>query len=144
MSGQTKQQGEKIEAAILADLLDHGITVLQPFGEHHRYDFVIEINDSFYKLQAKKARVENGCLTFSTRSSQPRRGGNTKADYEGDIDFFVTSKNLGSTTYLIPIEEAAANEMSLRITSPKNNQTKGINWAREYEMSGRIASLEGT
>gem|GEM_PF-3892884 len=34
--------------------------------------------------------------------------------------------------------------MVLREAAPKNNQSKGINWAEEYRIDAQIKSIQGT
>jgi hypothetical protein len=36
----------------------------------------------------------------------------------------------------VPVDEATAGGMSLRVDSTRNNQTRGIRWARDYELPG--------
>ena len=48
--------------------------------------------------------------------------------------FEPTKKQLGDKTYLIPANQAIGNTMRLRLTPAKNNQEKGIKWAKEYEL----------
>lgn len=37
----TKQRGEQTEAIVLGELKKHGVNVAVPFGEDHRYDFIL-------------------------------------------------------------------------------------------------------
>ncbi|WP_161596535.1 group I intron-associated PD-(D/E)XK endonuclease [Salinigranum halophilum] len=138
-----KSKGERIEAVILAELVHRGLTVLTPFGENHRYDFVIETSQGFNRLQCKSARDEGEVIRFSTRSTRPRANGYDTADYDRDIDYFITTVGLGSDVYLVPIEDASKNEMVLRKEPPANNQSKGINWADEYRLDAHIDRLRG-
>ena len=143
MPVDSKSRGEVIEAAVLAELMDNGVSVLTPFGENHRYDFVIEVAEQFYKLQCKTARDEGDKIVFSTRSTRPRGTGYSTQDYEGDIDYFVTTTSLCDETYLVPVEDASKNEMVLRTEPTKNNQSKGINWATEYRLGEQVKTLRG-
>jgi hypothetical protein len=136
-----KSKGERIEAVVLAELVHKGLTVLTPFGENHRYDFVVEVEHDFLTLQCKSARDEGDVIRFSTRSTQPRSDGYNTADYTRDIDYFITTVGLGRTVYLVPIEDASKNEMVLRKEPTANNQSKGINWADDYRLDGRIEDL---
>lgn len=118
--------------------------MLSPFGENHRYDFVIEINDVFYRLQCKTGRDEGTVVVFSTRSTRPRGTGYSIEGYDDDIDFFITHSWKRDQTYLVPIEAASKNEMVLRTDPPENGQSKGINWADEYTLTAQLSQIEGT
>jgi hypothetical protein len=140
----TKTRGEKTEAIVVAELVKRDIAVLTPFGENHRYDFAVEIDEQFYRLQCKTARNEGDKIVFSTKSTRPRGNGYSRASYDGDIDYFITHCRKDNRSYLIPIESAASGEMVLRIEPPKNNQSKGINWAEEYQLDTALDRIRGT
>jgi hypothetical protein len=140
----SKQKGEKTEAIVLAELMKRNLTVLQPFGENQRYDFVIETGGEFYALQCKTARREGGKAIFRTRSVRPSSEGYIRKDYGKEIDYFVVYCPANEETYLVSGDEASKNEMTLRIEPPGNNQSKGINWAEEYSIDAKLSELEGT
>lgn len=142
--GTSKARGEKTEAIVLAELVKRDIAVLLPFGENHRYDFVIELDDYFSRLQCKTARHEGDTIVFSTKSTRPRGTGYSRADYNDDINYFVANCRVNGRTYLVPIESASKGEMVLRVESPKNNQSKGINWAEEYRLDTVLRQIKGT
>ncbi|ELZ30959.1 hypothetical protein C474_10871 [Halogeometricum pallidum JCM 14848] len=138
-----KDKGEKVEAAVLSSLVMRDIAVLTPFGENHRYDFVIEIDGSFYRLQCKTGRDEGDKIIFSTRSTGPSRTDLSTSDYDDDIDFFAVRTLTNDRVYLVSVDEASSNEMTLRTAPPGNNQSKGINWADEYTLERRLPQLSG-
>ena len=140
----SKTKGEKTEAIVLAELVKRDVTVLEPFGENHRYDFVISVADEFYRLQCKAGRGEGGTTTFETRSTRPRGTGISRENYEGDIDFFIVYAWETGDIYLVPVEDAPKGGMVLRSIPTANNQTEGINWAEEYRLDGQLSLLRGT
>ena len=85
----TKQKGEQTEAIVLGELKKRGLNVAIPFGENHRYDFIVKNSGNFYRLQCRTGRYREGTVRFPTRSIQPDGQGHEKSDYEGEIDFFV-------------------------------------------------------
>lgn len=54
-----KQRGQCSEAAILFEFTRRGVTVLEPFGDNERYDFVVEISRELYRVQVKTGRLTN-------------------------------------------------------------------------------------
>jgi hypothetical protein len=137
----SKQKGEQTDAIVLGELKKRGLTVAVPFGENQRYDFIIEFNGDFYRLQCKTGRYREGTVRFPTRSIQPGSQGHIKSDYSGEIDFFVVHVRELEQTFLVPEEAAATNSMRLRVDPPKNNQTKGVNWAKEFRLDSTIEGL---
>lgn len=83
---------------------------------------------------------KNGYLDFSTCSNYTHRGRNRKKYTIDEIDFFGTYYN--GKTYLIPISEAPDTFCRLRINKSKNNQSKNIRWAIEYELDNQIRNME--
>lgn len=136
----TKQKGDITELSCILALKKLGITVSIPYGEDARYDLVADINGKLYKIQCKTSLYKDGCLRFSCRSihynTKERRGVN----YIGEIDFFMTVHN--SICYLIPISECTnSSQKYLRIDTPKNNQTNGVSFAKDYELGAVLNKM---
>lgn len=114
-----------------------------PEYDNEPYDFVVEINDSFYKIQAKTAYPDASSETvyFETVSTRARSDGYVRSGYEEAIDFFAVHNPELGEYYLIPIEEAADGKMQIRFVEPKNNQRKGINWHEDYLIDAVLSSL---
>jgi hypothetical protein len=55
-------------------------------------------------------------------------------DYQGDADVFLVYCNATNCVYCIPVEEAPASYMYLRVEPTLNGQYRGIRWASEYEL----------
>jgi hypothetical protein len=60
--------GQITEGVILSEFLKYGLTVLTPFGYSHRYDFVVDSGEKFYRIQCKTGRIRNGAVEFNTCS----------------------------------------------------------------------------
>lgn len=137
----SKQIGNITEVEIMLAFLKQSINVLTPYGDCERYDFVIEKNNRFYKIQVKSSHEEDeGKIAFNTASTHYTDG---KCIHEGytkdDIDYFATTFN--GQAYLIPVEICGKRSQSLRLTPPKNNQTRGITWAKDYELEEVVKTL---
>jgi hypothetical protein len=82
----THKTGDISEQAAITRLLQCGYVVLQPVGQMHRYDLVIEDADGkFWKVQVKTGWVveDEGIIMFASASSQnytvkAKDGGATK------------------------------------------------------------------
>lgn len=127
----TKTIGEIAEAQVLAALLKTGYTILLPFGENQRYDLVIESNGQFERVQCKNGRLKNGAVAFQTSSAS---GHAARKDYRGAADLFGVYCKGTEKVYLVPVDKTTVTEGRLRVAAPKNNQTKGVVWAKKYEV----------
>lgn len=139
----TKQRGNVTEVECMLAFLKLGYNVLTPYGDCERYDFVVDINGKFYKIQVKSANVnhiDEGYIEFKTANKTTKNGTFVRHAYtEEQIDYFMTSYN--NQCYLIPVQECSRTEKRLRFTPPKNGQTKGITFATEYELDKVVSKI---
>lgn len=132
--GPTKKQlGERSQAHIIARLLEVGYNVLTPYGDSSRYDLVIEdAEGQFWRVQCKTAWIENGdaSIQFAATSLRTRStNGKVKYSRAGYVGHELPK------TYLIPASHIGnATRMRLRLAPSKNNQEKGVKWAKDYEL----------
>ncbi len=129
----TNDIGERAQGMILAEVMKYGYTVLIPFGEGRRYDMVIEKDGQFFRLQCKAGRYENGIIRFNACSSNWFN--KTRKRYTcNEIDYFAVYCDFTKKVYLVPIEDVNGSDATLRIEPTANNQTKGVRWAKDYEI----------
>jgi len=128
--------GQKTEAIVLAELVKRDYRVLVPFGVNHRYDLVIDQGGQFLRVQCKTGRLANGVVTFNASSTQGgnARDGAIRRGYKDEADVFLVYCPGTDKVYWILVEEAGT-APNLRVDPPKNNQTTGIRWARDYELA---------
>ena len=126
---------------MLAALVDRYETVLLPWGEHQRYDFVVEDDcGAFFRVQAKTGRLRNGVIRFNTSSSTAhhRRAGRephaSNQDYRGEADLFAVHCVGTAGVYLVPVDEVGTREASLRVAPVRNGQRVGIRFAADFEL----------
>lgn len=122
----TKQKGDINELRCMTKFVELGFTVSKPISEDSRYDFVIEKEGKFLRMQAKKSRyttVKREYIVFSTTSVHYRNGANVKSDYtEKDIDYFCTENN--GNVYVVPVGETnGRGRVSLML---KENESKYV------------------
>jgi hypothetical protein len=126
--------GQRTEAAILAELVRLGYAVLLPFGVNQRYDLVLDLGEKFVRCQCKTGRLRNGVVLFSTQSIQCNTRRTVIKDYAGDADVFLVHCPMTNRFYLVPVDEASASCMYLRVEPTLNGQKQGIHWAKDYEL----------
>lgn len=126
----TKEKGELSQLNLELKLLQRGYTILEPFGDSQRYDFVVEKDGKFERIQCKTGRLRGGSVVFSSCSSNHRNG--KKYPYANQIEYFgIYCPDLDSC-YLIP-EKSVTNKDTcrLRVDMPRKNNSRFI-WARDY------------
>jgi hypothetical protein len=126
--------GLRTEAAIINELVKRGYHVLLPTGVNQRYDLVLDFGDRFVRAQCKTARLHDGVIEFATRSTRANRKGCFARDYRGEIEIFLAYCRELDRIYAVPVEEAPAHEMRLRLAPSRNGQAIGINLAEHYEL----------
>jgi hypothetical protein len=134
-----KAIGDRTQAHVLARLVEHGKLVLVPWGENQRYDLVIDEGDEFVRVQCKTGRLSEGAIRFNACSityHHPSNRGTAyyRHDYRGDADVFGVYCPETQGVYLVPVEEVGVRQGCLRVAPPRNNQSKNIRWARDYEL----------
>lgn len=142
----TKQIGNLVELQCATALYELGCSVSIPFGNSNKYDLIIDWKDKLYKVQCKHSQEvlddnENvSAITFSCQwQSHNMTGGYSKQKYlPNEIDYFATFYN--GKCYLVPQSQCSTQKM-LRILTPKNNQTKGVSFLKDYEASEVLQAL---
>ena len=118
---------------IISVLLNKGKRVLLPLGDYHRYDFVIDDNSNFIRVQCKTGRIRNDVLLFKTCSQHCRT--HKHKGYKNEIDYLGVYCPELDKCYLVPVDSVPETEASLRLNIPKNKQQKDIKWAKDYEIA---------
>ena len=126
--------GLRTEAAVLAELVRRGYSVLLPFGVNQRYDLVLDLGGEFIRAQCKTGRLKNGAVRFNPRSVRSNNRENFFRDYRGEVELFLVHCPENSQIYAVPIDDAPASQCFLRIDPARNGQEQGIRWARDYEL----------
>jgi hypothetical protein len=96
-----KRRGEIVEAAFLARASDLGFRVSKPWGDSDRYDFVVEGEEGFWRVQVKLTTCHRGEAYFLSLTMGGR-------PYTGEeIDFLVVYIVPEDLWYVIPVEMVA-------------------------------------
>jgi hypothetical protein len=136
MIGKDKQaarMGLAAHTAVLHKLVSKGLEVLQPLGDHLRYD--LEEIGELVRVQSKAGRYEAAIGYVLFKSFNKTGGRGKRRSYVGDAEYFGVYRAELNTIYFIPLEKVpSADEVHLRIQPTKNNQEKKVIWARDYEI----------
>jgi len=126
--------GHRSEAAILAELVKRGYSVLLPFGVNQRYDLVLDCDGRFLRAQCKSGRLRNGSVEFRACSTQSNTQKTRTRGYAGQVDLFIVYCPQNDQVLVIPADEVPATGMYLRVDPPRNRQAKRVRWAKDYEL----------
>lgn len=126
-----KKKGDVAELVTAAHCLKNGYQVLFPYGEDTRYDFVIEREGVFKRVQVKYVTPKNGTLDVSCRSSN---NWSTRAYTTDEIDILAVYDSISEAVYFIDAKIMGKRSLMLRLLASKNNQTKGVRDAEDYRI----------
>lgn len=118
----------------MAELVRRGVPVLQPYGFNQRYDLVLDLNGTFVRAQCKTGRLRNGRIVFNSESVRCNTKQAIRRGYAGDADVFLVYCPETEGIYAVPVDEAPASEMALRVEPTANCQSKGVRWASNYAL----------
>lgn len=141
MKLDTKKKGNLTEMQCMSAFMAQGCGVSIPFGDNSKYDFIADVDGHLLKIQVKTASLKDGnAIKFSCRSTHVNCTGIKNIRYSAnDIDYFATYWD--NKCYLVPVEECSV-EKTLRFAPPKNGQTKGITFAKDYLLNIQLAKIK--
>jgi len=134
----TTARGDLSELEIVVALTRAGKRLLKPLSSAARYDIAIDNGDgTFVRIQCKTGVFKHGRIIFRVCSTDARRPAGVS--YQGQVDAFGVYCPQTGGVYLVPmLAVAACGTMSaLRLSAPRNNQSTGIRYARDYEVKAR-------
>lgn len=137
------QKGAVAEAAITSMVIQLGLTVLRPMSEGRRYDLAIDLEPDLLRVQCKLARSLPGVLSVHLQTCRHTPRGYVRTSYSAaEVDAIAAYSPELHRGFLIPIREVSGRRaIHLRLEPTKNNQAKGIKWARDYELASGIERL---
>ena len=145
MIGDTARKGLAAHLAVAQRLIELGFEVLEPVGNHLRYDLAYYVPASpgqraqLVRIQCKSARLskDSTCLFFNAynlggEGKRQRRG------YHGDAEYFGVYSHELRKVYLIHVDACPVNQTSLRLIDTggnwKNKYSASVRWAKDYEI----------
>ena len=144
MSSRTKRIGSIGEQAIITELLQYpDIIVSKPVTDNDPYDIIMDCKGILYRVQIKTTEyVKNNVMNFYTSITNPYKSTNEKYT-DKDIDMFMLYCLENKYCGLLLVSEYTSKETILRISPTINKQSKGVKYAKDYELSKRLLELFG-
>jgi hypothetical protein len=128
----TSAIGNRTLGVVLSMLLQAGFRPLLPFGDGHPYDLAVDQDGELRRVQCKTGRLVRGAVVFATTRYT---GGKHRTYQEHEIDYFGVYCPDTDAVYLVPIGDVGPHTSAyLRVEPARNNQTKGVRWAVDYEV----------
>jgi len=136
----TKREGEVAQAAFIHKALKMGLTVLEPFGDSERFDYVVNRMRRFCRVQVRSSQTMSRWKMYSVASCYKINRGKKVpalqvAYTEDDIDFLAVYLVPEDTWYLLPV---AALRGRLRLTFHSKDRGKPGPEAEYKEAWGKL------
>lgn len=145
MAHHTKDKGDIAVGMVIADLLINGYTYAPLISEHLPFDLIVinPIDCSLRRLQVKYCSLKaDGKINFRLHSAYADRHGSHMKPVDRSLfdAYAIFCPELKLVYYVnnSEIPEELVNSFTLRVTTPKNNQIKGINFVKDFIGVGRI------
>lgn len=147
MVKNTAGRGLEAHTAILYALVSRGEEILIPWADYLRYDLAFVRYEGellsakephLYRVQCKKARLsdDGSCIIFNAFNTIPGESGRRAGvkGYRGEVEYFGVYSSDTAKCYLVPVDAVPVAGARLRLTKSRNNQEKGVRWAKEFEI----------
>lgn len=116
----TTQIGDISEQKFVLRCLELEIPVLRPVGNNLPYDFVIEFNGSFKRIQVKTGystpSKSPGAFQFNTRSTSKNYSEVVHKTYDGLVDYFAVVYKGVDFVMLVPASDISKGATTLNIS----------------------------
>jgi hypothetical protein len=140
----TDQKGAIAEAAITLEALKLGVEVYRPVAEGGRFDMILLVGRRLVRVQCKWATRHGELVLVRCYSNRRARTGLVRRLYTAqEIDAFAAYCLELDRCFFMPIERFPTHEIRLRLSAPRNNQRRGINWADDYDFAATLATHRG-
>ncbi len=128
----TKDKGDIGVLKAQADLAMQGHIVSLPLTEHQVFDLVIYKDGIFKRVQVKYRSAKNGRIDVPFRSSwSDKYGTHTVHVDKSQVDIYcVYCPETDKCYYFDPSQ--LGHSLTLRVNTPKNNQTMNVHFAADY------------
>ncbi len=127
----TKDIGNKGEAAVLHQLTKFDYSVYVQFGDNEPADYITLKNGKLTKIQVKTSNGNDETVCFDLTSNYKIKGKIKKHKYTLDeVDYFLCY-DINSDKIFCIKNNGKMNAIMLRYNKPKNGQIKNINFAEE-------------
>jgi hypothetical protein len=140
----TDQKGNIAETAIALQAMKLGLGVYRPITEGERYDLILDTGSRLLRTQCKWASRQGEVIVIRCYSARRGPGGKllSRRYSSAEADAFAAySFDLDRCFLLPPNLWVDRRELRLRISPTRNNQARGVHWAKDYEFAATMAAF---
>jgi hypothetical protein len=139
------EKGTIAETAVIHAAAKLHVPVLKPVNDGLRYDLAFDVGHRIFRVQCKWASRRGGCVIVSSRTCRRGPDGFIRSTYSSDdVDVIAAYCAEVDSCFAIPIDRLAGRpSIALRLAPARNNQQKGVNWARDFAFAATITRLVG-
>lgn len=132
LTHHTKTKGDIGVLKAKLDLLLKGYLICNPETEHAPFDIVIYKDNSFLRVQVKYRAKVKDTITFNSRTCWADKNGSHNRPYDkNQIDIICIYCPDDDRCYYLDMN-SFKDSITLRFSATKNNQNKGVNFARDF------------
>jgi PD-(D/E)XK endonuclease len=137
----TNQKGAIAETAVAHAATKLGIDVYRAVAEGGRYDLIFVIDEVLLRVQCKWAARRGSVLDIPCVSCWRGGDGYVRRTYtRTEVDGIAAYSLDLDRCYYVPIDRVEGRPViRLRIVPTRDNQRRGINWAKDFEFAATIA-----
>lgn len=129
------QIGQIVELKCQSFIISQNWNVLVPIGNYQPYDFIIEKDNKYYKIQVKHAVSRDNSFVVATKKSARADGKTVNVRYEeNDLDFFMTEYK--NQFYIFP--NFGTKETKFWLVQPRQKNSK---LAKDYYAENILKTL---
>jgi hypothetical protein len=141
----TDQKGAIAESAIVHAATKLGVYVYRPCAEGGRYDLIFDTPVGLRRVQCKWAPLNGDVIVVRCRSSRRVKDGIRHRRYTAsEVDVIaVYCAELDRCFYVPSARFDGHPELLLRVAACRNGQSKGVNWAEDFDFAARLGTLLG-
>jgi hypothetical protein len=139
------QKGTIAETAVIHAAAKLDVPVLKPVNDGLRYDLAFDLGHRILRVQCKWAARRGDCISVNARTCRRGPDGFIRSTYSSDdVDVVAAYCAEVDSCYAIPIDRLAGRpSITLRLSPTRNNQQKGVNWARDFAFAATLRQLVG-
>jgi len=126
----SSQKGDLGVSRVIHEALKLGLSISIPFSENQRYDLIIDRNGTLERVQVKTTSSGEVLKVVCESKAERCNYRYTQDDFEWLVTYDLTTDKC----YYIPSSMLGEGRrtIQLRLAPPKNNQSKGILWAKDF------------
>ena len=137
----TKDIGDIGETHFQLECLKRGMTVSKVVGDNKPYEYVMDINNTLYRVQVKTSSQSfEDKVIFDTTSTVRTSTGYFSKKYSNDeVDYFYLYDIALDKGFLMKVKNQSS--IILRYKQTSNNQIKRVNYADDFTINVILSNL---